>query len=528
MEFLTNGYLTFFIIVAIGIGIGNIKIKGISLDTSAIIFVALIFGHFGAKVPPIIQQIGLIFFIYSVGIQAGPGFFDSFKKQGFSLISMAIIVILSGAVVTIGFKYLFDIPVDLAVGIYTGALTSTPGLAAVIEATHSPVASIGYGIAYPFGVLGVILFVKLIHKVFKVKISDEEEKYNNEIAADFPTPVNKNFIVENPNVFGKTIEELNIRVMTGTNISRVFHDGETRTPTLETVLHAGDIIKAVGSLEDLAKIKILIGNETEKLIPLGKRFLVKSLLVSNKEVVNKSFSELSLFTKYNATATSIRRAGIDIAPNAHTKIRFGDKIVVACGEDDLGEVSKLFGDNRKQLLELDFLPISIGILVGILLGHLKFPIAGFDFSLGLTGGVLVSALVLSKIGKTGSMLWNVSGSSNQLIRKLGLIFFLTAVGTHAGENLVTTINQNGSQLFIVGAFVTFIPMLIAILVGHYIFKINFLTLLGALTGSMTSTPALSGLDSLSNSNAPKIAYATVYPFALVMIIIVSQVIATFF
>lgn len=524
MDLLTNTYFAFFAIVAVGLLVGNIKIKGISLDTSAIIFVALFFGHYGVKLPPIIQQLGLIFFIYSVGIQAGPGFFESFKKQGLNLIVLTAIVIISGGLLTVGSAMLFDIKYDLAVGLFTGALTSTPGLAAAIDITKSSIASIGYGIAYPFGVLGVIFFVKLINKFLGVDIKDAEAKYRKEVESEFPKLTNQNFVVENPNIFNKTIGELNIRSMTGTNISRIFHEGITRTPNNDTVLHKGDIIKAVGTDDGLEKIKLLIGNVTEEKIPLAKKFIVRSILVTNKKVVNKSLAEIGLFTNFNATATSIRRSGIDITPNANSRLRFGDKVMVACGEDDLQALTDFFGDNKKTYNDIDFLPISIGILIGVLLGKLEFPIFGFTFKLGLTGGILVSSLVLSKIGRTGSILWNVSGTSNQLLRKLGLIFFLASVGTNAGANLLSTIGSYGMELFLIGAVITLVPMIIAIIIGHFYYKINFLTLIGALTGSMTSTPALSAVDEMTDTNAPKIAYATVYPFALVMLVICSQII----
>ncbi len=528
MEIFLTPFVAFFVIVAFGIAIGNINVKGISLDTSAVIFVAFIFGYFGVEMPSIIQKLGLIFFIYSVGIQAGPGFFDSFKKQGLKLIVLTSIVIGSAALLTVGAVVVLDIPIDLAVGIFTGALTSTPGLAAAIDSTKSTVTSIGYGISYPFGVLGVILFVKVIDKFLKVDISKEEAKYTEEITSDFPKLMNKNYVVENPNVFGKTIGELNIRSMTGTNVSRVFQNDATFTPTASTILNQGDIIKAVGTEKDLEKIEILIGDKTDKQISLGKTFVVKSILVTKKNVVNQSFAELSLFTKFNATATSIRRSGIDIVPTAFTKVKYGDKIMIACSEDDIKQVSDLFGDNKKHLVELDFFPISVGIIIGVLIGMITIPIGTYNFKLGLTGGVLISSLILSKIGRTGNILWNVAGESNQLLRKLGLIFFLTSVGTNAGQNIIATLQDNGYQLFIVGICITLIPMIIATLVGYYLYKINFLTLIGALTGSMTSTPALSSVDSITDSNAPKIAYATVYPFALVLLIVFTQIMVKLF
>ena len=528
METFLNPYIAFFVIVGLGIAIGNISVKGISLDSSAVIFVAFFFGYLGVEMPEIIQKLGLIFFIYSVGIQAGPGFFESFKQQGLKLIVITATIIASAALLTAGFSLSLDIPIDLAVGLFTGALTSTPGLAAAIDSTKSTVSSIGYGIAYPFGVLGVIIFVKVIGSFFKVDYKKEELRYTEEITSDFPQLMNKNYIVENPNIFGKSIGELKIRSMTSSNISRVFQNGETFTPTANTVLNRDDVVKAVGTEQDLEKIELLIGKETDQKISLGKKFIVKSVLVTNKGVVNKSFAELSLFTKYNATATSIRRSGIDIVPTAHTKVKYGDKIMIACAEEDMKLISELFGDNKKRLVELDFFPISAGIILGVLIGMISIPLGTYSFKLGLTGGVLISSLILSKIGKTGNVLWNVAGESNQLLRKLGLIFFLTAVGTNAGQHIEATLSENGYILFVVGIVITIVPMIIAVLLGHFVYKINFLTLIGALTGSMTSTPALSSVDSLTESNAPKVAYATVYPFALVLLIIFTQLMVKLF
>ena len=524
LEIFKADYVAFFAIVALGILLGKIKVKGISLDVSAIIFVALLFGHYGVDIPDIFQKIGLIFFIYSVGIQAGPGFFESFKSDGLKLIGIASVAVLSGAGITVLLAYLLDIDFALAVGLFTGALTSTPGLAAAIESTESTLASIGYGISYPFGVLAVIIFVKLSPKIFRVSIKEQELKYEEGLKSNYPEIIHKNFIVENRNIYGKSLGELKIRTMTRTNISRILHEGVAFTPTAKTVLHKSDIIKSVGTEQDLEKVRLLIGSETETEIPLGNKYSIETILVTNNKVVRKSLKEIGLLEQYNATAVSIRRAGIDISPKSDTKLRFGDKVRVACDIQSVDNVKKLFGDNRKVLTDLDFLPVSLGIIIGVLLGQISLPIFGFNFSLGLTGGVLLAAIILSRIGKTGNILWNVSGSSNQLLRRIGLIFFLVAVGTDAGANLMETLKSGGLTYFGIGAVITLFPMFVTMIVGYMFMKVNFLVLLGALTGSMTSTPALSAIDPMTDSNAPKIAYAAVYPFALVLLIICSQII----
>ncbi len=526
MDILTTTHVAFFLIVAAGIALGRLKVKGISLDISAVIFVALVFGHFGIKMPSILQKLGLILFMFSVGIQAGPGFFESFKKTGKILIALAVLVITTGALVTLGMSWIYDIDPEMAVGLFTGALTSTSGLAAAIESTQSPAASIGFGIAYPFGVIGVILFARLSPKIFRVDIREEERKFEAELQSDHPQLISRNFIVENPNIYGKTLYELDLRGLTGTNVSRIVKNGEVVRAEAQTPLEKWDIIRAVGTGDNLSRLVYLVGRETQQEIPMRGKTTVRRFLVTNKDVINKSLKHLGLLQNYNATVTTIRRSGIDITPRATSKLRFGDKLTVTLPEENVGRVGELVGDSRKKMDELNFLPIALGILIGILLGEISIPLFGdVNFKLGLTGGVLVSALVLSKIGKTGSIIWNVSGTANMFLRKLGLIMFLSVVGTHAGEHLVETIQTSGIRYFVSGIVITLVPMVLSISLGYYVLKMNFLSLIGSLTGSMTSTPALSAVEPMTDTNAPQIAYATVYPFALVLLIIVSQLMA---
>ncbi len=523
MELLTQTHVAFFVIVAAGIALGRLKIKGISLDLSAVIFVALFFGHLGVRMPEILQKVGLILFMFSVGIQAGPGFFESFRKSGKILIALAFVVIASGALMTLLMAWIYDIDYKMAVGLFTGALTSTSGLAAAVESTHSPATSIGFGIAYPFGIIGVILFARLSPKIFKIDVPAEERRFEAEIQSDNPPLVSRNFVVENPNIFGKTLQEIDLRGLTRTTISRIVKQGEIVRAEATTRLEQGDRVRAVGTQDNLKRLTYLIGRETSEEIPLRGKNTVRRFLVTNKEVINKSLRTLALLQNYNATVTTIRRSGIDISPRATSKLRFGDKLIVTLPEENAGRIGELLGDSRKKMNELDFLPIALGILLGILLGEISIPLfSGIDLKLGLTGGVLISALVLSKIGKTGSIVWNVSGSANMFLRKLGLIMFLAVIGTHAGEHLAETIQTSGLKYFISGVAITLVPMILSVVLGYYILKMNFLSLIGSLTGSMTSTPALSAVEPITDTNAPQIAYATVYPFALVLLIIVSQ------
>ncbi|MCG3148888.1 MAG: Aspartate/alanine antiporter [Verrucomicrobiae bacterium] len=524
-QLLHEGYFAVFLIVAVGILLGNLQFRGLSLDVSAVIFAALVFGHFGVTVPADFQKIGLVLFIYTVGLQAGPGFFESFRKYGRQLIVLTIIMVGTGAVLTVVLARSLDIDAKLGVGLFAGALTSTPGLAAAIESAKSPLASIGYGVAYPFGVIGVILFVRLLPRVLRVNLRQSETDYHRETRADFPEMSNQNFVVENANIAGKTIGQVGIGTMTGATISRVMHAGSAITPTKDTPLQLGDLIKAVGTAKALENVRLLVGPVTDRDIPLAQGHEVRWILVTRKEAVGRSLAELNLWALYGATVTRIRRSGIDIAPTGSSVLRFGDKLMVAGRQESMEQVAKILGNDNKRLSETDFLPIALGIVLGVVLGKLTLPVSSFQLSLGMTGGVLVVGLLLSRLGKTGPIIWSMSGYANTLLRELGLLFFLASVGTEAGAHLVETLAGSGLKLFAVGAVLTLLPMIVGAIVGHYFFRINFLTLLGVTTGAMTSTPGLVAVTPLTESNAPAVGYATVYPAALVCMIIFSQIIA---
>lgn len=524
MNLLHSEYFALFVIITIGFLIGRIKIKDISLDVSAIIFVALLFGHYGVQISDSLQQIGLLFFIYTVGLQAGPGFMRSFRKKGLQLLIFTLILIIIGAATAIVFSFTLGIDKKIAIGLFTGALTSTPGLAVAIDTTRSTLASIGYGIAYPFGVLGVILFIRVFPKILGADIQQSEKEVEKETLLEYPEIINMNFIVENTNIIGKTIGSLKVRSMTGANISRVLHEGEAITPTADTKLHAGDLIKAVGSNAALDKVRLLIGHTTEKTMPLSKDYEVISVLVTNKKVVNKTIRQLNLLSNYNVTITRVTRSGIMISPTPGLHIKFADKLTVAGSKEDMKQVVKLLGNDDKRLSDTDFLPIAAGIILGILVGKIKIDFSNtLSISPGLTGGVLIVALILGNLGKTGPLIWTMSGTANSLLRQMGLIFFLAAVGTNAGAHIADIFHNYGFELFLVGAVITIIPMFITAIIAHYFLKMNMLVLLGTLAGSMTSTPGLAATDSYSRSNASQVAYATVYPIAMVFLIICVQI-----
>ena len=606
IDLLQSSYFSVFLIVALGFMLGRIKIAGLSLDVSAVIFIALAFGHWGVSIPKELGNFGLVLFIFTIGIQAGPGFFHSFRSKGKTLILITLLIVASACLTGVGLKYLFGIDtpslvgliagaltstpglavaidstqsplasiaygiaypfgvigvilfvkllpkmlhVDLEqeasacltgvglkylfgidtpslVGLIAGALTSTPGLAVAIDSTQSPLASIAYGIAYPFGVIGVILFVKLLPKMLHVDLEQEARRLEKERRSQFPELGTCLFKVTNPTAIGRTLMQLNIRVMTGAVISRLKRGEEIIIPKAHTMLEEGDYVQAVGSEDSLNNLALMLGTREEGELPLTHTQSIESLLLTKKDMVGKQLCDLNLQRNFGCTVTRVRRSGIDLSPSPDLELRFGDKLMIVGEKEGIQAVARLIGNDVKKLSDTDFFPIAMGIVLGVLFGKLNISFGGgVSFSPGLTGGILMMALFLSAIGKTGPIIWSMSGPANQLLRQLGLLLFLAEVGTSAGKTLVSTFQESGFLLFGVGATITLVPMLLAALVGRLVFKISMLDLLGTITGGMTSTPGLAAADSMTDSNIPGVAYATVYPIAMVFLILFIQVIA---
>lgn len=521
-ELFSHGYIALFIIIAFGMIIGRIKIFGFSFDISAVIFVALLLGHYGMIVPDDFMKFGLLLFIFTIGIQAGPGFFEAFQKYGRSLIITTLLALLSASVMLVFISKALNIDPDLAIGIFNGALTSTPGLAAAIESTNSPLATVGYGIAYTFGVVGVILFINVLPAIFKVKIEDEEREYQNNIQKENPELFSQSLLVENPNLDNKKISEIRISEMANVVLAKVLHKGKVSAVKKDTKIYSGDIIKITGSKEAIAQAKIVIGKSSTTEFPLANEIVTEWVLVTNKQIVNKKYSQLNLSGNYDATILKIKRSGIEISPKSSSVFKFGDRLQITSGIHGIALVKKVLGNDTKRLSHTDFLPIALGILLGFLMGNIDIPIGNFRINLGMTGGTLAAGILLSRLGKTGPVIWSMSGSANQLLRELGLLLFMAAVGTKAGATFVETMQTYGFELIIASVLIAITPIIFGAIIGKLIFKMNFLTLLGVITGAMTSTPGLAVVNAKSSSNAAPIAYATVYPIALVYIIIASQ------
>lgn len=315
--------------------------------------------------------------------------------------------------------------------------------------------------------------------------------------------------------------------MTGAVVSRLKHEDSIVIPTAKSVLNEGDFIQAVGSEESLKQLTVLMGERLEGELPLAYSQETASLLLTKKDMIGKQIGDLNFMQNFGCTVTRIRRSGIDLSPSPDFELKFGDKLIIVGEKEGIKTIAQMLGNDEKKLSDTDFFPIAMGIVLGVLFGKLNISFSeNVSFSPGLTGGVLIVALLLSAVGKTGPILWSMSGPANQLLRQLGLLLFLAEVGTSAGKTLVATFQESGLLMFGVGAAITMVPMLIATLVGRLVFKISLLDLLGTITGGMTSTPGLAAADSMVDSNIPGVAYATVYPIAMVFLILFIQFIAS--
>jgi putative transport protein len=522
---LENPVFVLFVIVTLGYFLGLIRFGSFSLEASGIVIVAMIFGHFGFIVPSAFRIMGLTLFLYTIGLQAGPGFIESFKKSGRQLTFMAFITVGTAALLTVILGHVFNISSDLSVGLFAGSLTSTPGLAAATEASGSPLASLGYGVAYPVGIIGTILTLRFIPRLFRVRIHEAEEAVKREKISVRDQMEWRIVRVTNKNVQTMTIKDLNLDKHYGVTISRILRDGDSRVPKPGFKLKTDDLIRIVGTREGLDKAALMLGEvEQDVEIPLPQNRTVLRVLVNNPEYVGKQLGDHHLEERFNVIVTRVRRSGIDLPPTPERKLHMGDILQLVGDAQTLEMLSERMGANLKNMLRHEIVPVSLGIVLGMLVGSLQFGSEnGVMISLGLSGGIIFTSLFLGYKGVTGPITWVVTGHTNRLLRDFGLVFFLSSVGTEAGAGLMETIRDQGVALLVMAFFITIIPMLLTAIAGMKWFKLNLLTVLGTITGGMTNTPGLGVVNKMSDSDAVNAAYAAVYPFALVLMIAFAHV-----
>ncbi len=518
-----------FTIISIGYILGNIKIRGFSLDITAMLLVALIAGHYGMIISDNFKLFGLAIFIYAVGLQSGPGFFETIKTDGIKLNLLAFFLLLSIFTTIYVIGSYFGFSKALIDGIFTGSLTSVPSLAAAIEVENDPIISVIFGIVYPFGIVSTILFIRILPMIFRVDLEKELKEYEKAQKSKYPEIITKNFKITNHNFQDHPIKKSQIEKFTSTLIERVETDKNTEDEENDPYLHYGDIVRVSGTKEQIETLSVMLGEEIGEAYKFHDDMKVYRLLVTSKDIVGKKIDSIKELKSLRAVITKVRRSGIDITPHPNLSLMLGDKLYVVAPEKYGERVTTIIGNDLLKYPAADFLPISLGIVFGIILGSIPFyiPFAG-EIKLSFVGGILITALVLGRLGRIGSIVWQLSPHSNSLMKTLGQLIFMASIGTNAGKYLLEGLSKNGLLPVYIALFALIFSLFITAFICRVFLKMNFLNILGLLSGGMTSTPTLTMANSITKSDYPSIAYAAVYPMALVTAIVLAQVLLRIF
>ena len=535
-------------VIAAGIQLGKIKVFGVSLGITLVLFVGIILGHFGFtinhNVIHFFKEFGLILFVYSVGMQVGPGFFSSFKQGGITLNMLACGIVFLGVLTAVILHYATGIPMPTMVGILSGAVTNTPGLGAAQQAfsdmhgVSDNTIALGYAVAYPLGVIGIILSIILIKYIFRVSFDKENEQLNSEDSSHTNEAKPISLIVKNPAIFNKTVAELsNLLEHRDFVISRVWRDSnkQIEIASANTVLQENDKVFVITTETDAETIKTFIGEEIDmerkQWIRMESQFINRRILITKPELNGKRLGQLKLRKLYGINITRINRAGVDLVAKPGLTLQVGDRVNVVGTETAVSNVEKVLGNSMKRLNEPNLITIFVGIALGIVLGSIPISFPGIPqpVKLGLAGGPLVVAILISRFGYHYKLITYTTQSANLMLREIGITLFLACVGISAGDGFVDTIVNNGGFAWIgYGFIITFVPLMIIGCIGRYFCKVNYFTLMGLIAGSPTDPPALAYSNATAGNDAPSVGYATVYPLTMFLRVLTAQLLILFF
>lgn len=527
---LAEQMLVLFAILAIGSWLGGLSWRGVSLGSAAVFFVGLAFGHFGLTVPKPVMDLGLLLFVYAVGLQAGPRFFRTFRKQGREFVIVAAAGILAAGIVTVILARFMGLSYAMAAGMFTGAVTNTPALAGAIDAIgrvdpeQAAMASVGYGVAYPFSIVGVTVFVQFLPKLLRRSVKRAEEEWLTSQAGERPELAKRQFKVTNANLDGKRLGELDTHRVSQVNISRVVHKGEVLTGTPDVVLNLGDVVLAVGTEAELEKLRLLIGEEVEVTVTPTARTVSREMHVSEAKFAGKRLMDLRVWDNHGVVITRIRRAGVEITPIGSSTLELGDTLRVVGDEKALDQFAQLVGGDSRKIDETNMVPFLIGIFLGIGVGLISIPLPnGMSVRLGAAGGALLVSLLLGHFGRVGPFRVYVPVAARNISRELGLILFLGGAGANAGTQLVRVIQEQGAGMFAAGAAITVVALLVTVIMTHLVYRMNLLSVLGLTAGVLTNPPALAAASNQTSTDVPAVTYASAFPVVLIFKILVAQI-----
>lgn len=530
---LASTLILYSFVIAVGILLGKIKFGGVSLGVTFVLFVGIVMGQLGyevnSSVLQFVREFGLILFIFAIGLQVGPAFFSSFKEGGVKLNLLAVTGIALSVVIVLAIHFITGTPMEQLVGVMSGAITNTPGLAAAQQAvngTHPEMVNtmaMGYAAAYPLGVIGIILTMFIIKWVCKIKIDKEIEEINAETENSQLKPFMASFEMTNERLEGITILKLHDIISANFVVSRMMTpDGEIIIPTSSTQLHQGDKLFIVMTASDLPKFIAVIGEEIE----MDWESVSPSEVVSRRIVITKShyngvaLGSLRLHNGYRLNCTRVNRAGVDLLASPALRLQIGDRITVVGQLADINRLADKLGNSMKRLNQPNLVTIFVGIILGILIGSID---VGFGMKLGLAGGPLVVAILLSRFGYRFKLVTYTSSSASLMLREIGICLFLASVGIAAGNGFIEKVfNTTGMWWVIYGFIITVVPLVIVGLIARIGCKINFLTIMGLLSGGCTDPPALAYANNSTGNDAPAVAYSTVYPLTMFLRVVAAQ------
>ncbi|HRG19215.1 MAG TPA: putative transporter [Flavobacterium lutivivi] len=537
--------IVFSLVIAIGIMLGKVKILGISLGVTWVLFIGLLFSFLGVTVETELQdflkEFGLVLFVYTLGLQVGPGFFASLNKNAISNNFLAGLIVLLGILITVVFLFLSGNTIGVMTGIMSGAVTNTPGLAAAqttlgnISSNSSGITTmtLAYAVAYPFGVFGIIISMLLLKKIFKIDIIKETELQNKLQNLREDKVISKHLKLENKQLIGKSLHQIFEMIKTPIVVSRMYHKGEIITPTPKEILAEGDVLLIVAPKNTFEQLQILIGSESDMNIKdsMDSKLVSSHVVVTNKSITHKRIGDIPEFNLHDFTFTRLYRAGTQIVPNGNVSLQLGDTIKVVGSPEGLQRITAVLGNSVKRLEVPDLAPIFIGIVLGILLGSIPFQIPNIPVpvKIGLAGGPLLVALALSRFGNKLYLNNYTTNSANLMLRELGISLFLASVGLASGSKIAEAFTGSSGFIWILmGISITLLPLLITGYVAKKYFKKNFFEICGLLAGASTDPPALAFAIKTAGNDTPSAIYATVYPLAMILRIIGAQLLILFF
>ncbi|WP_101542723.1 putative transporter [Bacteroides cutis] len=529
------------LVIAFGIMLGKVKIAGISLGVTWILFVGIVFGHFNLNLDEhllhFLKEFGLILFVYSIGLQVGPGFFSAFKKGGFTLNMLAVLVVFVSVLITIILHFFTGIPITTMVGILSGAVTNTPGLGAAQQANSdlngidAPEIALGYAVAYPLGVIGCILALLALKYLLHINTAKEEMEADRGLGHLQELTVRPISVqIRNEAVEGKKIKDIKPLLNRAFVISRIRHhegDGKAELVNADTVLHVQDEILFIANPIDVEAIIAFFGKKINvEWEQSDKNLISRRILITKPELNGKSLAQLKIRNNFGANITRVNRSGVDLVAAPQLQLQMGDRVTIVGSELAVSHTEKILGNSLKRLNHPNLIPIFLGIALGCILGSLPFMFPGIPqpVKLGLAGGPLIVSILISRFGPQYKLITYTTMSANLMIREIGISLFLACVGLGAGKGFVDTIIYEGGYVWIAyGAIITVVPLLIGGLIGRFAWKLNYYTLIGVLSGTNTNPPALAYSSDLTSCDAPAVGYATVYPLAMFLRVLTAQI-----